>query len=305
MRSFFLFFFCTKRYFLRGAEPRQGRDRHLRGSDRAPDAALLHAPEISFSAKEEQEEGAHPCSTPQSTRRWRSAQRSLVAVAPPGRMTKRNTPTGRASGSARPASASNGTRPSPWGSASKHRSQRNIRRSCRRASPTRIAAAKAKMPATHVSQRHAADHGAGGTGRVRDHAEGHLHLFRKYHAASCIYTDGRSFPDYAEPSFDGYSIGRWTDEDGDGRYDLLDVELCNMKGPRTIEASGLPLHKDNATIVKERISLDRNAKDTLQDEITTFDHAFTRPWMNHSRNTRARRKCSGMSSSATRTTITW
>jgi hypothetical protein len=104
-----------------------------------------------------------------------------------------------------------------------------------------------------------------------------------------IYTDGRSFPDHAEPSFDGYSIGRWTDEDGDGRYDLLDVETRNMKGPRTIEASGLPLHKDTATIVKERISLDPNAKDTLQDVITTFDHAFTRPWTVTKKYTRAKK----------------
>ena len=28
-----------------------------------------------------------------------------------------------------------------------------------------------------------------------------------------IYTDGRKFPDYIEPSFDGYSIGEWQDSD--------------------------------------------------------------------------------------------
>jgi hypothetical protein len=32
-----------------------------------------------------------------------------------------------------------------------------------------------------------------------------------------IYTDGRDFPADEEPSFSGYSIGKWIDEDGDGR----------------------------------------------------------------------------------------
>ena len=51
-----------------------------------------------------------------------------------------------------------------------------------------------------------------------------------------------------------------------------------MKGPRTYEGSGLPLHKDNQTIVKERIYLDKTNPDILYDEITTIDHALTRPW---------------------------
>jgi hypothetical protein len=93
-----------------------------------------------------------------------------------------------------------------------------------------------------------------------------------------IYTDGRAFPTNEEPSYIGYSIGKWLDEDGDGRYDTLEVETRNFKGPRTLEATGIPLHKDNETVVKERISLDRTQKDVLLNEITTIDHAFTRPW---------------------------
>jgi len=42
----------------------------------------------------------------------------------------------------------------------------------------------------------------------------------------------------------GYSIGNWKDEDGDGRFDLLEVETRNFKGPRNLEATGLPLHRD-------------------------------------------------------------
>ena len=59
------------------------------------------------------------------------------------------------------------------------------------------------------------------------------------------------------PQFLGYSIGQWVDEDGDGRYDTLVVETRGMKGPRAFEATGIPLHVDNQTIVKERIYLDK------------------------------------------------
>ena len=39
-----------------------------------------------------------------------------------------------------------------------------------------------------------------------------------------IYTDGRDWPKDPEPTFAGYSIGKWIDEDGDGKYDVLEVE---------------------------------------------------------------------------------
>src|SRR5215475_8175684 len=45
-----------------------------------------------------------------------------------------------------------------------------------------------------------------------------------------IYTDGRNWPKDAEPSFMGYSIGKWIDEDGRGRYNVLEVETRNLKG---------------------------------------------------------------------------
>ncbi len=93
-----------------------------------------------------------------------------------------------------------------------------------------------------------------------------------------IYTDGRDWPTDEPPSFGGYSIGKWIDEDGDGRYDVLEVETRNFVGPRVFESSGLPLHEDNQTVVKERIYLDKNDQDILHDEITTIDHALTRPW---------------------------
>ena len=50
-----------------------------------------------------------------------------------------------------------------------------------------------------------------------------------------IYTDGRDWPKNVEPSFSGYSIGKWVDEDGDGRYDVLEVETRDLKGPRIFD----------------------------------------------------------------------
>jgi hypothetical protein len=94
-----------------------------------------------------------------------------------------------------------------------------------------------------------------------------------------IFTDGRDWPARIEPSWAGYSIGRWIDEDGDGRYDVLEVETRGpFKGPRAYDPSGLPLHFDNQSVFKERIHADKTDPNILHDEMTTIDHALTRPW---------------------------
>jgi hypothetical protein len=93
-----------------------------------------------------------------------------------------------------------------------------------------------------------------------------------------IYTDGRDWPKDVEPSFLGYSIGKWIDEDGDGRFDMLEIETRHFKGPRTLDPSGMPTHSDNQSIVKERIFFDKSNPKLLTNEITLIDHAFTRPW---------------------------
>jgi hypothetical protein len=93
-----------------------------------------------------------------------------------------------------------------------------------------------------------------------------------------IYTDGRGFPTDEEATWPGYSIGKWLDTDNDGRFDTLEVETRNLKGPRVYEASGIPLHSDNESIIYERIALDKENKDVLRYAITTVDHALTKPW---------------------------
>jgi hypothetical protein len=93
-----------------------------------------------------------------------------------------------------------------------------------------------------------------------------------------IYTDGRPWPAELEPTALGYSIGSWIDTDGDGRYDVLEVETRGFAGPRTFDDSGIPLHADDQTIVRERISLEKSNPDIFHDEVTVLDHALTRPW---------------------------
>jgi hypothetical protein len=93
-----------------------------------------------------------------------------------------------------------------------------------------------------------------------------------------IYTDGRAFPTNEEPSLAGYSIGQWSDTEGHGRYDTLDIETRNFKGPRTVESTGIPLADDNQTVVKEKIYLDKANPDLMHNIITIIDNAFTHPW---------------------------
>ena len=106
-------------------------------------------------------------------------------------------------------------------------------------------------------------------------------LMEHIHDNRRIHTDGRPFPNNMDedPQFSGYSIGKWLDEDNDGRYDVLEVETRGMKGPRVFDASGIPLHSDNKTFVKERIYLDKANPNLLHDDITTIDNALTRPWV--------------------------
>ena len=99
----------------------------------------------------------------------------------------------------------------------------------------------------------------------------HVHVRR-------VYTDGREWPKFIQPSFLGLSHGRWIDKDEDGRYHTLEIETRGFKGPRAIDISGIPLHEDDQTVVKERLYLDKADRNLLRNEITITDNALTRPW---------------------------
>jgi hypothetical protein len=93
-----------------------------------------------------------------------------------------------------------------------------------------------------------------------------------------IYTDGRDWPKEIDPTLVGYSIGKWLDTQGNGRFDTLEVETRGFKGPRHYDAAGVPLHHDNESIFKERIYLDTTDRNVMHNQITVIDHALTRPW---------------------------
>jgi hypothetical protein len=93
-----------------------------------------------------------------------------------------------------------------------------------------------------------------------------------------IYTDGRDWPKSQEPTFVGYSIGKWLDTDGDGRYDTLEVETRNLRWPRAWDTMGMPMADDNEAVIKERLYLDKDDPSILHDEMITTDNSLTRPW---------------------------
>jgi hypothetical protein len=93
-----------------------------------------------------------------------------------------------------------------------------------------------------------------------------------------IYTDGRDWPKDPDPTFTGYSIGKWIDTDGDGRYDVLEVETRHLRVPRLFDQTGIPFHEDGQAVIKERIYADKANPSIIYDEITTTDNALTRPW---------------------------
>jgi hypothetical protein len=101
-----------------------------------------------------------------------------------------------------------------------------------------------------------------------------------------IYTDGRPWPAEPTPIFSGYSIGRWIDEDGDGKYDALEIETRFLKLPRSYDIAGIPFHEDGQTVIKERIYLDKKDPNLLYDEITVIDNALTRPYVKLQKATR-------------------
>ena len=66
--------------------------------------------------------------------------------------------------------------------------------------------------------------------------------------------------------------------DGNGRYDVLEVETRGFRGPRAYDASRMPLHFDNQSIIKEKIFIDKADPNIAHDEVTVIDNALTRPW---------------------------
>ncbi len=89
-----------------------------------------------------------------------------------------------------------------------------------------------------------------------------------------IYTDGREFPEFPLPTWNGYAIGHYED-------DALVVETRNFKGwesedrQRWIDRLGHPF-SDELTVIERMRRVDH---DTLENEITIVDPiSYERPW---------------------------
>ena len=82
-----------------------------------------------------------------------------------------------------------------------------------------------------------------------------------------------------EPASLGYSIGKWLDEKGDGRFDVLEVETRGIQ--RSAARSIQPACRSTRTTRRSSRSASISTQtipDILRDDITTIDHALTRPW---------------------------
>jgi hypothetical protein len=103
---------------------------------------------------------------------------------------------------------------------------------------------------------------------------------RNDYAPRRIYTDGRDWPKFNpdDTTFPGYSIGKWVDTDGDGRYDELQIETRHVRGPRTWDQSGMPMADDTDGVIKERLFIDKDKGNILHNEMVTTDNSLTRPW---------------------------
>jgi hypothetical protein len=106
------------------------------------------------------------------------------------------------------------------------------------------------------------------------------YMLSDYNEPRRIFTDGRAWPKNLDAlaTFNGYSIGRWVDDDGDGKYDALEVETRGFKGPRNFDQEGIPLHEDQQSVITERFFGDKADKNLLHIQITVADHALTEPW---------------------------
>src|SRR5260370_1590611 len=98
-----------------------------------------------------------------------------------------------------------------------------------------------------------------------------------------IFTDGRHWPMDEDPTFTGYSVGKWLDTDGDGRFDTLEAATRTFKGPRTGACTRIALHEDNQTLVQERVSLDESDPAAIHNAIPIIDPAPPRPQPLHPR----------------------
>ena len=89
-----------------------------------------------------------------------------------------------------------------------------------------------------------------------------------------IFTDGRPLPSIEQPSFNGYSIGRW-------EGDALVVQTVGFKDGLWLDRSGSPMTDAARMIEKFR----RVNYGKLEIELTVDDpKAYTAPWtvkLNH------------------------
>src|SRR5207302_3138369 len=78
----------------------------------------------------------------------------------------------------------------------------------------------------------------------------HTRFSRDWSSDVCSSDLGREWPKDPDPTFMGYSIGKWLDADGDGRFDILEIETRHLRLPRTFDQTGIAFHADGKGIIR-------------------------------------------------------
>jgi len=101
-----------------------------------------------------------------------------------------------------------------------------------------------------------------------------IQFFEHEHEYRTIWTDGRSLPKDADPTWYGYAIGHW---EGD---DTLVVESASFRDSTWLGSTGYP-HSEDMRITERYRRVDH---DTIAYDITVTDpKAYTRPIVGHHR----------------------
>ena len=83
-----------------------------------------------------------------------------------------------------------------------------------------------------------------------------------------IHTDGRPLPENPDPTWNGYSVGRWED-------DTLVVQTIGLRNDTWLDRNGSP--STDAARITERYR--RSSYGRLDIEVTVDDpKAYTQPW---------------------------
>ena len=103
-------------------------------------------------------------------------------------------------------------------------------------------------------------------------------LIADYDPLRRIFTDGRDRPADIEPTSRATRSANGSTRTATASSTCCRSRRAASKETACYDISGIPTHRDNQSVFKERIFIDKRDPNLLHDEITVIDNALTRPW---------------------------